>query len=165
MKFRQLNQAGDTIVEVLIATTILAFVLTGAYESAQYSLNNIINAKNRVSALNIATSQIESLKKIIAVSDTTEAQKIINGGKFYLDSNNAYVANSLGTQIEGGTFYYQFQAPVAYYYPPSSTTPIDDTFTVNVYWRSATPGSINSNCNIGALSSCEVLDLSYQASI
>jgi prepilin-type N-terminal cleavage/methylation domain-containing protein len=165
VRYLKLNQSGDTIVEVLIAMVILAFVLTGAYESAQYSLNNIINAENRISALNIATSQIESLKKIIATTSDLQKYPIFNNGTFYINSSDNYIQVSKPvTQVEGGNFYYEFAQPTKEYYA-GTTTVIDYTFTINVYWRNLTFNSTNSKCSVNATSYCDVLDLSYQASV
>ncbi|HUY53303.1 MAG TPA: prepilin-type N-terminal cleavage/methylation domain-containing protein [Candidatus Dormibacteraeota bacterium] len=152
----KLNKNGDTIVEVLIAMVILAFVLTGAYQSAQYSLNNIINSENRVTALNIASGQIESLKQLLATNPTS-----INplGGNFYLDNSNGYKqTSSLQTK---GVFMYDFEAPI----PPNPPTTYNYTFTVNVYWRNLNSNPVNHACNSGSLSNCDKLSVSYQAAI
>ncbi len=156
MRILKLNKNGDTIVEVLIAMVILAFVLTGAYQSAQYSLDNIINSENRVTALNIASGQIESLKQLLASNPTS-----INpsGGNFYLNSSNNYQAtSSLQTK---GAFMYEFQAPT----PPNPPTTYDYTFTINVYWRNLSINPVNHACNSQSLFNCDNLSISYQASI
>lgn len=156
------NQAGDTIVEVLIAMVILAFVLTGAYTSAQYSLNNITNAENRITASNIASGQIESLKEVLATNPTSI--KVVNGGDFYIN-NNGYVATSNPQSvIEGASFYYEFVKPQVVYF--SGTDTINDyIFTVNVYWRDLDFNPINNNCSSSNLSNCDDVSISYQAAV
>ena len=152
MKIAKLNKQGDTIIEVLIAMVILAFVLTGAYESAQYSLDSIINSENRVTALNIASGQIESLKELLA---SNPASIKVNSGSFYLDSNNHYQsASSFQTR---GIFMYEFKSPVA---NPSG---YDYTFTVNVYWKSLNINPVNHACNAQNILNCDDLNISYQA--
>jgi Tfp pilus assembly protein PilV len=61
MKKLSANERGDTIVEVLISITILAFVLTGAYLTAIHSYNNIITSQDRDQATYIAQNQLEIL--------------------------------------------------------------------------------------------------------
>ncbi|MGH7195196.1 MAG: type IV pilus modification PilV family protein [Candidatus Saccharimonadales bacterium] len=56
------SQAGDTIVEVLIATAILGLILAGAYATSNRSLNSERDAQEHTQALTIAQSQIESLR-------------------------------------------------------------------------------------------------------
>ena len=155
------NQTGDTIVEVLIAMVILAFVLTGAYTSAQYSLNNITNAENRITASNIASGQIESLKEVLSTNPTSI--KVVGGGNFYLANNTYVAASNPQTTIEGDPFYYEFVAPQPVYF--SGTRTINDyIFTVNVYWRSLGFNPIN-NCSASNLSNCDDLSISYQAAV
>ncbi len=59
---RIINQAGDTIVEVLIAIAVSAFVIATSYSIANKSLQTAINARERNQALNLLESQIASLK-------------------------------------------------------------------------------------------------------
>lgn len=153
------NQKGDTIVEVLIAMVILAFVLTGAYTSAQYSLNNISNAENRITALNIASGQIESLKDLLADNPTSIK---VSGGTFYVNSGGAYQAVSNPQSItENGSFYYEFTQPVYV-----TTDNADDyIFTVNVYWRDLDFNPVNNNCSSSNLSNCDDVSISYQAAV
>ncbi|HUC78953.1 MAG TPA: prepilin-type N-terminal cleavage/methylation domain-containing protein [Candidatus Saccharimonadales bacterium] len=157
--FKQ-NQRGDTIVEVLIAMVILAFVLTGAYESAQYSLNSIINAENRITALNQATSQIESLKEVLSTNPTSISTT--NKSNFYIDytkSEYQYKATTTPQPTLNGGFLY-------YFLPPAfDSTTGNYTFTVDVYWRNLNFGTANSNCNVNNLSECNNVTVSYRAAI
>ncbi len=68
---KRLTSVGDTIVEVLIALTIISLVLGGAYVSASRSLNNGRQAQERGEALKLVQSQIERLKFIASGSDNT----------------------------------------------------------------------------------------------
>jgi type II secretory pathway pseudopilin PulG len=56
------RQAGDTIVEVLLAIVVVSAVLTGAYVSSNRSLNTTIQSRERNEAVKIAQSQIELLR-------------------------------------------------------------------------------------------------------
>ncbi|HUC95846.1 MAG TPA: type II secretion system protein [Candidatus Saccharimonadia bacterium] len=90
MRKLNLNQRGDTIVEVLIAMVILAFVLTGAYISAQYSLNTIENARNRIGAIGEAQNQLEELKAWVASRPAISS--IPTSNNFYMNlSGSSYV--------------------------------------------------------------------------
>lgn len=59
---RRLNQAGDTIVEVLMATAVLAFVMGAAYSLTIRTLNTSRAAQERVEALKYVEGQLEKLK-------------------------------------------------------------------------------------------------------
>lgn len=56
------TQAGDTIVEVMIAIAVAAFAIATSYAIANHSLQTAINARDRNEALNIIESQIAALK-------------------------------------------------------------------------------------------------------
>jgi Tfp pilus assembly protein PilV len=152
-----LNEKGDTIVEVLIAMVILAFVLTGAYTSAQASFNNISNAENRITGLNIASGQIEALKELLASNPTSINTS--NNLDFYM-SNGKQVSGTEST-IQNTTFYYDF----------SNTTYVttdnadDYIFTVNVYWRDLDFNPVNNSCSSSNFSDCDQVSVSYQAAI
>lgn len=66
--FLKLNtdSRGDTIVEVLISIMILALILTGAYHTANASLNNVTDAQERTQALDVAQNQVEDLRAYAA---------------------------------------------------------------------------------------------------
>lgn len=59
---RNRYQAGDTIVEVLLAIVVVSSVLAGAYASANRSLRGGRQAQERAEALKMVESQIEQLK-------------------------------------------------------------------------------------------------------
>lgn len=82
---KRLGDIGDTIVEVLIALTVISLVLGGAYVSANRSLNNSRQAQERGEALKIVQSQVERLKFVASGSDDTI---FIIPNTFCFDSNN-----------------------------------------------------------------------------
>src|SRR5687768_7725289 len=59
---RRLKQTGDTIVEVLIAITILSFILGGAYVVVSKSATSMCTAQERGEAVTIAQGQVEKLR-------------------------------------------------------------------------------------------------------
>ncbi len=54
-----MNSFGDTIVEVLIAITVMSSILGGAFVSARRSTNTTRSAQERIEALAIAQGQLE----------------------------------------------------------------------------------------------------------
>ncbi|HLB66385.1 MAG TPA: hypothetical protein VJJ78_02200 [Candidatus Saccharimonadales bacterium] len=59
------NNRGDTIVEVLLALTIVSSMLGGAYVLSNRSLSNSRGSQERGEALKIAEAQLERLKSSI----------------------------------------------------------------------------------------------------
>lgn len=57
-----LTNRGDTIIEVLIAITVVSFVLGGAYVTSNRNLNNMRQAQERGEALKYVQEQVERLK-------------------------------------------------------------------------------------------------------
>jgi len=55
------EQAGDTIIEVLVAMSVLMMILVGAYVTANRSLNSERDAQEHTEALTIAQGQVEDL--------------------------------------------------------------------------------------------------------
>ncbi len=64
---RQLQNRGDTIVEVLIAIVVIGAVLTGAYVTGNQSLNANRAAQERAEALKYVEGQVERIKANVAV--------------------------------------------------------------------------------------------------
>lgn len=61
-RLRRLNQAGDTIVEVLIAVLVLSTILAGAYQVASRATKENIQTQEHSQALQVAQGQLEILK-------------------------------------------------------------------------------------------------------
>ena len=94
----RLGQAGDTIVEVLLAIAVVSSVLGGAFVSANRSLRGTQVSSERGEALKLVEGQLESLKA--ALKDKTKADLIYlpATGDFCLDGNADVEANvSLAT--------------------------------------------------------------------
>jgi prepilin-type N-terminal cleavage/methylation domain-containing protein len=56
------NQAGDTIVEVLIAIAVVSLVLVGAYVSTDKNVQSTQDAQERTQAVKYVQTQIEYLR-------------------------------------------------------------------------------------------------------
>ncbi|HEY1835622.1 MAG TPA: type II secretion system protein [Candidatus Saccharimonadales bacterium] len=61
---RHLAQAGDTIIEVLIAMAIISLVLAGAFLTTRNSQNAVLNSQEHAAGLQLIESQIEQLRSV-----------------------------------------------------------------------------------------------------
>jgi type II secretory pathway pseudopilin PulG len=68
IKTHPLCQAGDTIVEVLIAIAVMSLVLGGAFVSTHRSLQTTRDTQERGEALKVAQTQLEELKSLVATN-------------------------------------------------------------------------------------------------
>lgn len=71
------REKGDTIVEVLIAISVVSMVLGGAYVTTNRSLLATRAAEERGNALKLAESQIEQLK---GIANSNQADTIFGSG-------------------------------------------------------------------------------------
>ncbi len=120
-KFRFSKQSGETLIEVILAVVILVFVLTGTYTVLNQAVNENVNVKNRVVALNIAREGIEAVRNIrdtnwlqysgdrrnqwlCIASDTngcTEQLSTSSDPYYTVDNvNGVYVLNAVGSAVE-----------------------------------------------------------------
>lgn len=97
----KLHEGGDTIVEVLIAITIVSLILGGAYVTSHNSLDATLDAQEHADALQLTQAQIELVRSLATTnswifSPSTSVPFCINGL-----STNAPAAtckvNSVGT--------------------------------------------------------------------
>lgn len=100
------KQRGDTIVEVMLALTVIGMALGIAYGIANRSLATGRLAQERIEALKLAEGQLEHLKsfdvgQVQSVRDinTSGGSVCIRGGVIY--SGGDYAGNCVGVQ----TFY------------------------------------------------------------
>lgn len=63
---RRLNQAGDTIVEVLVVVAVISLVLVVSFTTSNRSLKSIQDAQEHGVAQELVTSQIEELRTLAA---------------------------------------------------------------------------------------------------
>jgi Tfp pilus assembly protein PilV len=69
-RMTRLHQCGDTIVEVLIAITIVSLILGGAYVTSHNSLDATEDAQEHASALQLAQAQIELLRAMATTGNS-----------------------------------------------------------------------------------------------
>lgn len=69
---KKLKQAGDTIVEVIIAIAVLSLVIGIAYSLAIRSASTVQSAQQRNEAVQLAQSQVEFLRSYPIQHATTE---------------------------------------------------------------------------------------------
>lgn len=137
--FKSLNQAGDTIIEVLIAMAVLAIVLSGAYYVANHSLSVERDSQEHSEASTIAQSQIEALRTAYELYP----------GNFLPASDNCYDGNgnpSNNCYVGPGTLTYVASCV------SSPTFNVPYCYQVHDFQLSATtfraPGCTGPNCNI-----------------
>lgn len=125
-----LRQRGDTIVEVLIAMTVIAMVLAGAYVTTNRSIQNTRSAQERGNALKLAEAQIEQLKGVIATTpDAIFASAITNSPFCVYNNAPVPVANANCSQGTNGA------ATLAEPQFNLSMTRAGNTFTVLNSWN------------------------------
>lgn len=87
-----LRQDGDTIVEVLIAITIVSLVLGGAYVTSNNSLKANRDAQEHGQAVALLQSEIEQLRSLVANSGGSGGQPFNFAGPFCIDNSEQVVA-------------------------------------------------------------------------
>lgn len=125
---KRLNQAGDTIVEVLIAAAIVSLVLTGAFAVANASYRQIRMSQERGEAQRVAQSAIEQLDALVANNSalTAPANPVPFCGK---PDDTTVIATA--NDCEKGLYRISIRrAPD----PGDSTTAFRYTFTATVTW-------------------------------
>lgn len=150
MRVVKSKQAGDTLVEVLVALTIVGLVVAGAYATANRSLALTRAAQERAEATKIVESQIEQFKYAIAegpidsqIMDGNSPFCIADsGGVIAFSANPALplleVAN-LTTEATGGPYSSDCVIAQRYHvYARGAAT--SNRFTFNVRWERFTGG-------------------------
>lgn len=114
---RKLKQAGDTIVEVLVALAVSSLVMGSAIASANQSLRGSQRAQERSEAQKIAEAQLEQLRykgyKGVGVATS-----------FHF--NSVWVQTSGPGSISG--------VGIPYTVDITRSSPTDHNFTINVTW-------------------------------
>lgn len=119
------RQAGDTLVEVLIAIMVVSTVLGSTFVVMNRSFNNTRQSQERLEAVKILEAQLEQVKA--KIKDPTSGIVAWAGGGFCMnagvatDASNG-VCQSFGT-VPGG-------------YKIAITKSADYLFTANVRWDS-----------------------------
>jgi prepilin-type N-terminal cleavage/methylation domain-containing protein len=103
-----LNQAGDTIVEVLVVLAILGLALSISYATANRSLLNVRQAQEHAQALQLVQGQLEQFRSLVVqkqissttVSDTSTTVDPSDNDEQYVTSatdNPVFCINASGT--------------------------------------------------------------------
>lgn len=79
------SQRGDTIIEVLIALSVLALILVAGYSISTRSITGVRVSQERSEALRVAESQLEQIRGLSAGVGT--AEKLTDSG-LVLENNN-----------------------------------------------------------------------------
>lgn len=128
------RQAGDTIVEVLIAIGIVSLVLTSAYAITNKNSQTMQTVQERTQAQKLVERQIELIRAATATTMPT------NGGCFMddsgtLSSNPATDCLFDGTGQSGGANGVQYKITI--------TESAADTYTVTASWDRLGGGTNN----------------------
>jgi prepilin-type N-terminal cleavage/methylation domain-containing protein len=97
---KKLQQSGDTIVEVLIAITIVSLILGGAYVTSHNSLNATQDAQEHANALQLAQGQVELLRTQATSGNpifTTATPFCVTNAGVLKSATSACTVNSAGT--------------------------------------------------------------------
>ena len=132
LRIRNLSQHGDTIIEVLLAITVVSAVLGGAFISANRSLIGARQSQERGEALKVAEGQLDKVKAL--ASDSTKG--IFNPPYAYcIDSSPLLNKKPAGDPACKFGTDGRYVATVTYLHNPT------DDFTVQVKWDSLGGGT------------------------
>lgn len=118
--------SGDTIIEVLIALSILSFALTTAYSTVNRSMQSARNSQEHSEALQYLNSQVE-----LARAAATNLG-LYGPGSFCMDATATRVLLSNAACTTGLQNFYELS--IAYAPTPNSYSVNQDIFTFTVKW-------------------------------
>lgn len=142
------QQRGDTIVEVLIALSVLTFVMTIAFASSTRSVENVRGTQERGEALKLAQGQIEHL---IVKQGISEENNCFNSNG---DAKKAGASNECAYMSVGGSgcdpttsgYCYNVNIERIHVGDATPTNPsIATTYKVTVVWQGIGGGEDNVN--------------------
>lgn len=150
---RQLNQAGDTIVEVMIAIAITSTVLGGSYAAVNSTTGFQQQTLEHTEALNFLQAQVEHLKS--ASNDENNDAQVFGTGPYprtpyCFDESGAYTpitATSLPTAFTN--------------YPPGCKAGTDNRYNVGIIQVSANLFQIYANWD-GAAGKPQQVNIVYR---
>lgn len=135
---KQLNNHGDTIVEVLIAILVVSSILAGGFVSARRSQSAIRSTQERVEALKVAEGQLERLKAAATSTDSPVFSMAAGTDTFCLDASNGKQAVSLvGLGVDDFSGYNSCKSTptgVDYFFVVERQV-ATNTFTVYTRWQ------------------------------
>ena len=111
-RMKNIKQAGETIVEVLLCVAVITFTLSIGYGLARRSQQTIRQAEERGQATQFAQQQIERFKQYLKTNSTITTKKSLPsdtgtilpnnadaGFCFYKDVSIHYVAGGIGSDV------------------------------------------------------------------
>lgn len=136
-RFTKIHERGDTIVEVLIAISIISVILAGAYVTSNNSLLSTEDSQEHDDALQLAEDQLEDLQGIVqsnpnAIFGSPAPPNpfcISNVTSISAASSPSCTMNDQGGAVTTGQVKYAVSTSIA------STDP--NQFTVKVSWAGA----------------------------
>lgn len=146
---KRLNQAGDTIVEVLIVMAIVSLVLVISFVTSNRSLKSIQDAQEHNVAQELVTSQIEELRTL--ASSTTDASHNVftyTSGFCVTDSSgtgsfNLSAASAAACKVDSGGHPTTDQPQYNIQITRPNSCGSGCLFTVQATWPSIIDGSTN----------------------
>jgi Tfp pilus assembly protein PilV len=146
----KLGQHGDTIVEVLIACTVVGMVLVSSFAVVNRTLNNSRQSQEHEEALKVAESQLEALKGLTGATYSTIFTSV--SYQFCVQTDNVTIKHFSNdtydkTRVDDTTYYpteCQRTTPGGYKYNISihkdGIAAHKNVFFVNVDWYGPTGG-------------------------
>ena len=126
LKHLDRQSRGDTIVEVMIALTILSFALTTSYSTVNRSMQSARNSQEHSEALQYLNSQVE-----LARADATDANLYNQLTTFCMDATATPVVLSNPACTNGVEGFYKLSTT---YVATPSFGHNQDIFTFSVTW-------------------------------
>lgn len=133
--WRKVYEGGDTIIEVMLAMTILAVVLATAYATSNHSLQTGFNSQYRDQALSYAQQQVELIKN--ADNTSTAAVNTYQLNQFCVDPSTTQVQSVDSTTKVCPWPLGTSSANPSQYSLVDSYSPSAKTFTATVQWQSS----------------------------
>lgn len=145
-RFRE--QAGDTIVEVLIAIAVVSAVLGSAYVVVNRTLDNALQAQEHTEALKVAEAQLEQLKAATAANASSDVFDTSNRVHCFDSAGNLVEFPVVNTLPQDPSTYpaacisgsVNYRTGIVYEEGFNSTDPLDDVFKIYVNWPGPTGG-------------------------
>jgi prepilin-type N-terminal cleavage/methylation domain-containing protein len=140
------HQAGDTIVEVLIAIAVLSLILTAAFITANNSLKATRDAEEHGQAQALVTAQLEKVKQLASANPTS----IFVAFPFCVDSSLQVIDLSSPGNAAACTLKSDGTTPAPSGFEPAyhlSVSQNANIFTATATWASAT-GSGKANVSM-----------------
>ena len=100
MNILRSSQGGDTIVEVIIAVSVVALLLTAAFVTTNRSTQTVRDAEEHTEALQLLQGQVELLRHAAANSGGVPSDSTLTSG-FCLDASTSYAYTNPACMANG----------------------------------------------------------------